>query len=194
MTSSRTPVTASDISKRIDQIQFNATLNSELEALKLGKLMGATPEAQAVADRPHFRRRGIRRGSRMKARATSGPSSSNDCARAAAIAADLWLKNDMPQGAFRSAQDAAHSRIRAASLRAACALTSIEVQSYVRLTVIARRARMRLTPGGAEMTIGRVGWLTAAAALIALIFPGHGPVEREGRHPHLRHFRPGSAC
>ena len=36
------PMTAREIAARIEQIQFNATLNSELEALKLGKLLGLT--------------------------------------------------------------------------------------------------------------------------------------------------------
>ena len=40
-TSARLPTSAREIGARIDQIQFNATLNSELEALKYGKLVGA---------------------------------------------------------------------------------------------------------------------------------------------------------
>ena len=47
-TSNRLPVTAGEISKRIDQIQFNATLNSELEALKLAKLTGATAKLRRL--------------------------------------------------------------------------------------------------------------------------------------------------
>ncbi len=40
-TSERLPMSAREIGARIEQIQFNATLNSELEALKYGKLIGA---------------------------------------------------------------------------------------------------------------------------------------------------------
>jgi len=41
-TSNRLPTSAREIAARIEQIQFNATLNSELEALKYGKMIGAT--------------------------------------------------------------------------------------------------------------------------------------------------------
>ncbi len=39
--SDRLPKTTGEIAARIEQIQFNATLNTELEALKFGKLIGA---------------------------------------------------------------------------------------------------------------------------------------------------------
>ena len=106
MKSSRTPVTAPDISKRIDQIQFNATLNSELEALKLGKLMGASPKLRRLrigrisADEEF-------EGLAHESAGNLGAEFLERLRSSGRIAADLWLKNDMPQGAFRSAQDAA---------------------------------------------------------------------------------------
>jgi NTE family protein len=42
MIAERTPQGAREIARRLEQIQFNATLNAELEALKFGKLVGAT--------------------------------------------------------------------------------------------------------------------------------------------------------
>lgn len=38
-----TPATPSEIAKRIEQIQFNATLNRELDALRYGRLLGVVP-------------------------------------------------------------------------------------------------------------------------------------------------------
>jgi len=40
--SERAPMSAREIASRLDQIRFNATLNTELEALKYGKVLGAT--------------------------------------------------------------------------------------------------------------------------------------------------------
>ena len=42
------PSTPSEIARRIEQIQFNATLNSELEALKLGKLITPTSKLKRL--------------------------------------------------------------------------------------------------------------------------------------------------
>ncbi len=39
----RIPATPSEIERRLQQIQFNATLNRELEALRQGKIIGASP-------------------------------------------------------------------------------------------------------------------------------------------------------
>src|SRR5271157_804465 len=47
-TSERLPLSAREIAVRIEQIQFNATLNSELEALKFGKLIGATDKLKRL--------------------------------------------------------------------------------------------------------------------------------------------------
>jgi NTE family protein len=47
-TTTRLPKTAREIATRIEQIQFNATLNSELEALKYGKLIGAARKLRTL--------------------------------------------------------------------------------------------------------------------------------------------------
>ena len=40
----RAPVSARDITRRLDQITFNATLNAEIEALRLAAELGASPK------------------------------------------------------------------------------------------------------------------------------------------------------
>jgi NTE family protein len=47
-TSERLPTSAREIAARLEQIQFNATLNSELEALKYGKLIGAADKLRRL--------------------------------------------------------------------------------------------------------------------------------------------------
>jgi NTE family protein len=47
-TSERLPKTTREIAARIEQIQFNATLNNELETLKLGKMIGATQKLKRL--------------------------------------------------------------------------------------------------------------------------------------------------
>ncbi len=47
-TSERLPTNPRDIAKRLEQIHFNATLNAELEALKYGMLIGATPKLRRL--------------------------------------------------------------------------------------------------------------------------------------------------
>ncbi len=47
-TSERLPTSAREIAARIEQIQFNATLNSDLETLKYGKLIGATDKLRRL--------------------------------------------------------------------------------------------------------------------------------------------------
>ena len=47
-TSDRLPTAPRDIAKRLEQIQFNATLNAELEALKTGIIIGATPKLRRL--------------------------------------------------------------------------------------------------------------------------------------------------
>jgi NTE family protein len=44
----RLPTNPSEIVKRLDQIHFNATLNAELEALKLGLMLRATPKLRRL--------------------------------------------------------------------------------------------------------------------------------------------------
>ncbi len=46
--SDRLPKSPREIAKRLEQIQFNATLNSELEALKYGMILGATPKLRRL--------------------------------------------------------------------------------------------------------------------------------------------------
>ena len=45
---SRTPVSKTDIVKRLEQITFNATLNAEIEALKLASSLRATPKMREL--------------------------------------------------------------------------------------------------------------------------------------------------
>jgi NTE family protein len=106
MKTNKLPVTVPEISKRVDQIQFNATLNSELEALKLGKLIGANAK---------LRRLRIGRISADEeveglAQESAGNIGSEFLERLRAsghVAADLWLKKDIPQGASRQSQEQA---------------------------------------------------------------------------------------
>jgi NTE family protein len=98
LTSDRLPKTARDISQRLEQIQFNATLNSELEALKLGKMIGVTNKLRRL--------RIGRISAHEEFEGLSNESAGNlDWAflqrlrSSGGIAADLWLRQDMPQGA-----------------------------------------------------------------------------------------------
>ena len=47
-TSARRPLYPCEVAARIEQIQFNATLNSELEALRYGKLIGASEKLRRL--------------------------------------------------------------------------------------------------------------------------------------------------
>lgn len=46
--SARLPTSPGEIAKRLEQIHFNATLNAELEALKYGMIIGATPKLRRL--------------------------------------------------------------------------------------------------------------------------------------------------
>lgn len=46
--SERLPTSPREISKRLEQIQFNSTLNADLEALKLGMVLRATPKLRRL--------------------------------------------------------------------------------------------------------------------------------------------------
>jgi hypothetical protein len=46
--SDRLPTSPGEIAKRLEQIHFNATLNAELEALKYGMMIGATPKLRRL--------------------------------------------------------------------------------------------------------------------------------------------------
>ena len=105
MKTNRLPVTAPDITKRIDQIQFNATLNSELEALKLGKLIGASAKLRRL----RIGRISVDEEVEGLAQESAGNLGSEFLERLRAsghVAADLWLKKDMPQ-ASRQPQEPA---------------------------------------------------------------------------------------
>jgi NTE family protein len=98
--SDRLPKTAPEISRRIEQIQFNATLNSELEALKLGKMIGITDKLRRL--------RLGRISAHEEFEGLSNESADNldwdflqRLRSSGRIAADLWLRQDMPQGAPR---------------------------------------------------------------------------------------------
>ena len=47
-TSERLPKSPSEIAKRLEQIRFNATLNAEVEALKYGMFLGASPKLRRL--------------------------------------------------------------------------------------------------------------------------------------------------
>jgi NTE family protein len=46
--SDRLPTSPNEIAKRLEQIHFNATLNAELEALKYGMFLGASPKLRRL--------------------------------------------------------------------------------------------------------------------------------------------------
>jgi NTE family protein len=106
ITSSRTPVTAREIAKRIDQIQFNATLNSELETLKLAKLMGATAKLRRLRIGRISADEEVE-GLALESSGNLGAEFIERLRASGRIAADLWLKKDMPQAASRQPKGAA---------------------------------------------------------------------------------------
>jgi NTE family protein len=93
--SERLPKSAREIAARLEQIRFNATLNSELEALKYGKMIGATEK---------LRRLRIGRISAEDAFERLAEESAGNVDReflerlhrAGRDAADLWLNHDLP--------------------------------------------------------------------------------------------------
>jgi NTE family protein len=94
-TTERMPVSPREIATRIEQIQFNATLNSELEALKAGKMIGVTEK---------LRRLRIGRISAAEEFEGLAGESAGNVGReflerlhnAGRAAADLWLKHGLP--------------------------------------------------------------------------------------------------
>ena len=94
--SDRLPKTSRDISRRIEQIQFNATLNSELETLKSGKMIGATEKLRRL----RIGRISVDEEFEGLADESAGNLDWDFLERLHAsgrVAADLWLKQDMPQ-------------------------------------------------------------------------------------------------
>ena len=97
-TTERIPVSVREIATRIEQIQFNATLNSELEALKAGKMIGVTEK---------LRRLRIGRISAAEEFEGLAGESAGNVGReflerlhnAGRAAADLWLKHGLPAAA-----------------------------------------------------------------------------------------------
>jgi NTE family protein len=93
--SERLPKSAREIAARLEQIRFNAILNSELEALKYGKMIGATEK---------LRRLRIGRISAEDAFERLAEESAGNVdreflerlLRAGRDAADLWLNHDLP--------------------------------------------------------------------------------------------------
>ena len=106
--SDRLPKTARDISKRIEQIQFNATLNSELETLKFGKMIGATEKLRRL----RIGRISVDEEFEGLADESAGNLDRKFLERLHAsgrTAADLWLKQDMPQSPLARRPDKAAS-------------------------------------------------------------------------------------
>jgi len=98
--SDRLPKTARDISRRIEQIQFNATLNSEIEALKYGKMIGAAGKLRRL----RIGRISAHEEFEGLAEESAGNLDWDFLERlrsSGRVAADLWLRQDMPQGASR---------------------------------------------------------------------------------------------
>ena len=94
-TSERLPRSPREIAARLEQIQFNATLNSELEALKYGKMIGATEK---------LRRLRIGRISAQDEFADLADESAGNLGwdflerlrEGGRAAAELWLRRDLP--------------------------------------------------------------------------------------------------
>ncbi len=92
------PRSAQDIAKRIEQIQFNATLNSELEALKYGKMVGAAGKLRRL----RIGRISAHEEFEGLAEQSAGNLDWDFLDRlhqSGRAAADLWLKQGLPQGA-----------------------------------------------------------------------------------------------
>jgi NTE family protein len=93
--SDRLPKTSREISRRIEQIQFNATLNSELEMLKSGKMIGATEKLRRL----RIGRISVDEEIEGLADESAGNLDWDFLERLHAsgrTAANLWLKQDMP--------------------------------------------------------------------------------------------------
>ena len=92
------PMTAREIAARIEQIQFNATLNSELEALKLGKLLGLTRKLKdlrigRISAQEHFE------DLAEKSAGNLGWDFLESLQRSGRAAAELWLNRGVPAAA-----------------------------------------------------------------------------------------------
>ena len=99
--SDRLPRTAREISKRIEQIQFNATFNCELETLKAAKMIGATDKLRRL----RLGRISVDEEFEGLADESAGNLDWAFLERLHAsgrVAGDLWLRRDMPQAPRRA--------------------------------------------------------------------------------------------
>ncbi len=96
-TTARLPKSVHDIAARLEQIQFNATLNSELEALKYGKMIGAARKLRRLrigrisADEQFV-------GLEDQSAGNLGWEFLERLHDSGRTAADLWLKRGLPAG------------------------------------------------------------------------------------------------
>ena len=93
--SDRLPKTNSEIAARIEQIQFNATLNSELEALKNGKIIGAAEKLRRlrigrISADDHFEAFGAESAANLRWDFL------DRLHRGGRAAAEHWLNQDLP--------------------------------------------------------------------------------------------------
>ncbi|MBV9287987.1 MAG: patatin-like phospholipase family protein [Hyphomicrobiales bacterium] len=92
------PVTAREIAARIEQIQFNATLNSQLEALKMGKLIAPTTKLKRlrigrISAQEHFEELAEQSAGNL------GWDFLESLHNSGRAAAELWLKRSLPSAA-----------------------------------------------------------------------------------------------
>lgn len=97
-TSEKLPVTAREIAARIEQIQFNATLNSQLEALKLGKLIAPSSKLKRlrigrISAQEHFEELAEQSAGNL------GWDFLERLKKSGRAAAELWLKRGLPTAA-----------------------------------------------------------------------------------------------
>jgi NTE family protein len=101
------PVTAREIAARIEQIQFNATLNSELEALKIAKLIAPTSKLKRlrigrISAQEHFEELAAQSAGNL------GWDFLERLHESGRAAAELWLKRGLPTAAATAATPPIH--------------------------------------------------------------------------------------
>ena len=97
-TSERLPTTSREIASRLQNIQFNATLNSELEALKYAKMIGAAEKLRRLRI-GRISAGDALEGLADESAANLGREFLDRLFRGGRDAADLWLKRDLPAAA-----------------------------------------------------------------------------------------------
>jgi len=100
--SGRLPKTKSEIARRLERIQFNATLNAELEALKLGIRLRATPKLRRlrigmISAQDEFA------GLEDESQADLGREFLDRLWRSGRDAVEIWLEQSSPAGRGRAA-------------------------------------------------------------------------------------------